>query len=136
MTPDAPLDGRAPHPPGLTQAVSTLVDDATRLVRLEVQLARQELKELLQRNAAAAGMLVAAAVSAFFVLIMAQVLLVVAIPHHAVVAAIIVAVWLVAGIVLALVGKARLKIEPPQRTLASLKEDLEWVKQQIKPGRS
>jgi hypothetical protein len=133
MKTQAGLNGKAE---GLNTAFSALVSDATRLVQLEVQLARQEVIEILQRNAVAVGMLVAAGISGLVLLIMAQVWLVVAINPHAWVAGIIVAFWLLAGMVLGLVGKARLKIEPPQRALGSLKEDLAWVKQQIKHEQS
>lgn len=133
MKTESALNGK---PEGLNTAVSALVSDATRLVQLEVQLARQEVVEMLQRNAVAVGMLVAAGLCGLFLLIMAQVWLVVAVNPHTWVAATIVAFWLLVGIVLGVVGKARLKIEPPKRALASLKEDLAWVRQQIKHEQS
>ena len=116
----------------LSASLSTLMADTTRLVELEIALARQELTGLLKRNAMAAGMLVAAALCALMFFIVGQVWLIVVLPHHAVVAGIIAVVWLLLGVSLGLLGKGRLKIEPPKATLDSLKEDLEWVKQQIK----
>lgn len=119
-------------PEELGSSVSTLVSQVQELVRLQIKLAKQELLALVKRNAIAAGMLAGAAVSLLFFFIIAQVWLILVIPHHALVAGIITLAWLAAAVTLALVGKTRLKIAPPQATIDSLKEDLEWVKQQIK----
>ncbi|HLI56875.1 MAG TPA: phage holin family protein [Actinomycetota bacterium] len=121
------------HGGGISGTISTLVVDVEKLVRLEVDLAKQEITGLLKRNAAAAGMLVVALLGLFFAFIMFQVWLVVLIPHHAIVAGVIAAFWFLLAVSLALIGKSRLKIEPPKATIQSLKDDLEWVKQQIKP---
>src|SRR5579872_2155234 len=121
------------HGGGIFGTISTLVVDVEKLVRLEVDLAKQEITGLLKRNAAAAGMLVVALLGLFFAFIMFQVWLVVLIPHHAIVAGVIAAFWFLLAVSLALIGKSRLKIEPPKATIQSLKDDLEWVKQQIKP---
>ncbi|MGH2718471.1 MAG: phage holin family protein [Actinomycetota bacterium] len=118
---------------GISGTISTLVADVERLVRLEVELAKQEITGLLKRNAAAVGMLVGALFGLFFAFIMFQVWLIVLIPHHAIVGGAIAGFWFLAALTLALIGKSRLKIEPPRATIQSLKDDLEWVKQQIKP---
>lgn len=117
---------------GLGTSLSRLVSQISRLVELEVTLARQELKALLKRNAIAAAMLAVAGLSVLMFLIIAQVWLILIVPRHVLTAGIIAGIWLVAGAGLGLLGKARLKIAPPTATLESLKEDLEWVKQQIK----
>lgn len=118
--------------PGIGAALAALVDDARRLVSLEVELAKQEVTGLLKRNGIAAGMLVGAAVGGLFFFIFLQVWLVVVLPHHAIVAAAIWVFWLAAAVLLALIGKSKLKLEAPTITLQTLKDDLEWVKQQIK----
>lgn len=118
---------------GISGTISTLVADVEKLVRLEVELAKQEITGLLKRNAIAVAMLVVALFGLFFAFIMFQVWLVVLIPHHAIVAGAIAGFWLLLAALLALIGKTRLKIEPPKATIQSLKDDLEWVKQQIKP---
>ncbi|HWD09126.1 MAG TPA: phage holin family protein [Actinomycetota bacterium] len=118
---------------GISGTISTLVTDIERLVRLEVELAKQEITGLVKRNAVAVGMLVVALLGLLFAFIMFQVWLVVLIPHHAIVAGAIAAFWLLLTVMLALIGKSRLKIEPPKATIQSLKDDLEWVKQQIRP---
>jgi uncharacterized membrane protein YqjE len=117
---------------GLDTAISTLVSQTRRLVELEIMLARQELKALLKRNAIAAGMLAVGALGGLMFLIIGQVWLILVLPRHALSAGIIAGLWLIGGAALGLLGKARLKIAPPKATLESLKEDLEWVKQQIK----
>lgn len=127
---DASTNG---HRRGISGTISTLVADVEQLVRLEVALAKEEIKGLVKRNAAAVGMLVGALVGLLFAFIMFQVWLVELIPHHAIVAGVITAFWLLLAVMLVLIGKARLKIEPPRATIQSLKDDLEWVKQQIKP---
>lgn len=129
LKPRGPATGEAD---GLGSAISTLVSQTSRLVELEIMLARQELKALLKRNAIAAGMLAVAGVSCLMFLIIGQVWLIAVLPRHALSAGVIAGLWLIAGAALGLLGKARLKIEPPKATLESLKEDLEWVKQQIK----
>jgi hypothetical protein len=126
----ASADGQAA---GIAGTISSLFADIERLVRLEVELAKQEITGLVKRNAVAVGLLAAAAMGLFFAFIMAQVWLVVVIPHHAIVAGAIALLWLLLAVVLALVGKARLKIQPPTATIQTLKDDLEWAKQQIKP---
>ncbi|GAC1362934.1 MAG: hypothetical protein NVSMB32_03890 [Actinomycetota bacterium] len=117
---------------GLGASISALVGDVQRLVQLEMELARQEIKGLLRRNGIAAGMLVGAALSVLFFLIFGQVWLIVFLPHHAIVAGAVAVFWLLAGLILGLTGKSRLKIELPTATLQTLKDDVEWVKQQIR----
>lgn len=116
----------------LTAAITALGQDIQALVRLEIDLAKTELQELARRNAAAVGMLVASLLALLFLFIFFQVWLIVLIPHHAIVAGCFTLFWLIAAAVLALVGKARLKIEAPKATIESLKEDVEWLKQQLK----
>jgi hypothetical protein len=43
------------------------------------------------------------------------------------------AFWLIAAVTLAWVGKARIKIAGPETSFKSIKEDLEWAIQQIRP---
>jgi hypothetical protein len=124
------LNGSIHH---LTATVSQLFADVQRLVHLEIELAKQEILGIVKRNAVAAGMLVGAAVSLLFAFIFAQVWLIVLIPHHAIVGGAVAGFWFLLALALALIGKTRLKIEPPKATLQSLKDDVEWVKQQIKP---
>ncbi|HEV3230846.1 MAG TPA: phage holin family protein [Candidatus Dormibacteraeota bacterium] len=128
---------RYPHPvprEGLSESISGLAEDTARLVRLEIELLKQELFDLVKRNAIAAAMLVVAGVCAFLCLILLQVFLVVLLPGHAWWALGFTLFWLLATVILAFLGRSRLKFAAPEATIQSIKEDLEWVKQQIKPA--
>jgi uncharacterized membrane protein YqjE len=118
---------------GIAESISDLASDTGRLVRLEIDLLKQELFELVKRNAIAAGMLLAAAVSAFLFLIFLLVWVVEFVPHHAWAAAGIAIAFVLGAGILAWVGVSRLKFAAPEKTIQSIQEDLEWVKQQIKP---
>lgn len=130
---------RYPHPlpgtEGIGAAIADLTDDVQRLVQLEIELLQQELGELLKRNAIAVGMLAGAGLSALFLLIFLQVVLITAlgsvIPEWLTTLGICV-FWLALGLALFYIGKARIKIEPPEKTIQSIKDDLEWVKTQIR----
>ncbi len=100
----------------------------------EIQLAKQELRESLH---AAVIALVTGTVAIFGLLaflVMAIVALVVAVPLHWVAALACAAVFLVIAIVGATVAMERLKrISPLRQTVQTLKEDVEWAKQQLTP---
>ena len=105
-----------------------IVASAQQLVHLEVALAKQEVKELVIGNGIAIGMLAGAGLLALLALLVAlPVWLVVVIPYHAIAAAVWLFLYAVAAVVLALLGKSRLRIEVPRRTLSSLKETKAWV---------
>jgi hypothetical protein len=116
---------------GIAASVSELASDTGRLVQLEVELLKQELGELIRRNAIAIGMLVLAATAALFFFIFLQVWLVARFGHWVAVGLTI--FWLVLAVTLALVGRARIKIAGPETSIKSIKEDLEWAIRQIRP---
>jgi hypothetical protein len=114
--------------------VSDLASDTARLVQLEIDLAQQELRALLWRNVIAIGLLAGAGVLAFLGLIFIFDTVVEAVPvRHWISALVLALVCIIIAVVLALVGRSRLKFAPPETTIQSIKEDLEWVKQQIRP---
>lgn len=109
-----------------------VVQSAQQLARLEIALARQELKELAIRNAVAFGLLAGAGLFGMFALLVAlPVMLIVLIPAHMIAAIAWLALYLVLAVVLALVGRARLALQPPRRTIQSLKETRAWALRQI-----
>jgi hypothetical protein len=115
-------------------AVSELAGDTARLVQLEIELAQQELKALLWRNVIAIGLLAAGGILAFLGLIFIFDTIVEAVPiRHWISALILAVVFIIVAVVLALVGRSRLKFAPPEATIQTIKDDLEWVKQQIRP---
>jgi uncharacterized membrane protein len=114
--------------------VSDLAADTARLVQLEIELAQQELTALVWRNVIAIGLLAGAGILAFVGLIFIFDTIVEAVPIAHWITALVLAVgFIIVAVVLALIGKARLKFAPPEQTIQSIKEDLEWVKQQIRP---
>ena len=116
---------------GIGASVSELASDTGRLVLLEIELFKQELGELIKRNAIAIGLLVMSAMAALFFFIFLQVWFVARFGHWVAVG--LTVFWLAAAVVLALVGKARIKFAAPERSIQSIKEDLEWAIQQIRP---
>jgi hypothetical protein len=116
-----------------------LVEDAQDLVKLEIDLAKQEVKELAKSNAFAAGFFTGAAFIGLFAALAWLEILIVAIvgwrlgPGAAVIgAAVVFLLYLIAAGVLALIGKSKLQIHPPQKTVNSLKETKEWAVRQMK----
>ena len=114
-----------------------IVEDAERLVRLEVQLAKQELLELALTNAFAMGAFAGAALLAVIALLIGvPVLIVVLVEAQWVAAVVWIALYLVIAGGLALYGRSKLRIEVPQLTLNTLKETRNWALRQMKsPGR-
>jgi putative superfamily III holin-X len=114
-----------------------LIDEARGLVRKEIELAKVELIELVKTNAIAAGMFVGAAILALIMFIMLQVAFIVTIlvtlgrDAGFYLAWSLFGFWLVLVVVLALIGKSKLKFKPPEKTIATLKGDIEWAKGQI-----
>jgi len=109
-----------------------LVDDAQRMAQLQLDLAKQELKELAIRNGIAVGSLVAGgSLVLLAVFVMVPLVVVSWRPDHLRWALIFLGGYLVAGILLALVGRLLLRIEPPRRTLETLKETKAWALRQI-----
>ena len=110
-----------------------MIADAQRIAAMEVALARQELKELAARNAVAAGLMAfGGLLIVLAILVAAPSLTVVLVPWHWQAAAIWVAGYLVIGVVLVLIGKARLRIGLPPRTIESLKENKEWALRRVR----
>ncbi len=117
---------------GLIDLARAAVEDTVRLVQQEIQLAKIELKEMLQSNIKAAVFLGIAAFCGLLFFIMLLVTIALVIPAHALVAGIETVLFLVLAVILGLVGKRMLQIGPPPKTMTTLKEDAEWAKQVLK----
>jgi hypothetical protein len=125
VTPDQPTNMR-----GL---IASVISDAQRLVALEIALAKQETKELATRNAIALGLLTFGALLALLAVLVALPLLVVMlVPWKWEAAAVWVAAYVVIGAGLILLGRARLKVGLPPRTVESLKENKEWALRRVR----
>lgn len=109
-----------------------LVDDAQRLVELQLQLAKTEVIALAIRNGVAIGLFLFAALLLVFAIFAAvPVIVVELVPNHGLVAIIWAGAYAVVAIILAIAGRFTLKLEAPQRTIAALKETKEWLVRQI-----
>jgi hypothetical protein len=119
------------------ELAAEIVEEAERLIRLEIQLAKAELRELAITNAIAAGAFAGAVTLAAVTLLVAiPVLIVVAVEPHWLAAVVWIAVYLLAAAGLALLGRAKLHIGIPERTVNSFKETRDWALRQMRsPGR-
>lgn len=129
---DAPPNGRS-----IPELLAALVNDALSLIRQEIRLARHELSRNARALAAAAGAVAVAAALGVAALgaLTACAILALALVLPGWLAALIVAVVFggVAGILaLGAAAKVRAALTPPEQTLATLKEDVEWTKAQAR----
>ncbi len=127
---EAATTDRSLRPRGL---IASVISDAQRLVSLEIALARQELKELATENAIAVGLMGFGGLLLVLSLLVAlPSLVVILVPWHWQAAAVWVAAYVVLGLVLVSIGKARLQLRLPPRTIESLKENKEWALRRVK----
>jgi hypothetical protein len=113
--------------------VASVLSDAERLVSLEIALARQELKELATGNAIAVGLMAFGGLLVVLgVLVALPSLVVIVVPWHWQAAAVWLGAYVVIGLALVTVGKARLQLSMPPRTIESLKENKEWALRRVK----
>jgi uncharacterized membrane protein YqjE len=127
----------APGERSIADVLQDIIRDVQEIVRSEMRLAKTELREEAAKAKTAAGLLVAAAVTAlfavFFVLLAIVYALTRVMPSWA--AALLVGVGLaVIATVMVMAGLTRLKQiqATPARAMDSMKENVEWVKQQTK----
>jgi small-conductance mechanosensitive channel len=113
--------------------IASVVSDAQRLVALEIALAKQEAKELATGNAIAAGLIAfGGLLLVLAVLVGLPSLVVWLLPWHWQAAAVWVAAYVVIGLVLVIIGRARLQLRLPPRTIGSLKENKEWALRRVR----
>jgi len=113
--------------------IASVLSDAQRLLALEIALARQEAKELATGNAIAAGLIAfGGLLLVLAVLVALPSLAVWLLPWHWQAAAVWVGAYVVIGLVLVIIGKARLQLRLPPRTIGSLKENKEWALRRVR----
>jgi Putative Actinobacterial Holin-X, holin superfamily III len=113
--------------------IASVVSDAQRLVALEIALAKQEAKELATRNAIAAGVIAFGGLLLVLgVLVALPSLAVWLLPWHWQAAAVWVGAYLVLGLLLVIIGRSRLQLRLPPRTIGSLKENKEWALRRVR----
>jgi len=127
--------------PGLAAAVKRLSEDLGVLLKSELQLAREELTEKAKVAGAGAGMLSASAITALLMLgsLTALAIIAIALAVPLWLSALIVTIfWGAVSAVLALSGKKKIQDAGPlvpERTIESVKEDVNWAKDAVKSGR-
>ena len=124
----------------LTHQASTLVHQEVELVKLEVQenvdLAKSEMTEKAKTAGTGVALLTAAGVAGLMALGILSAFLILALdgvmPNWAA-ALCVAAIWVVAGLVLAVVGRKKINeigSAVPSRTIEAVKEDVEWLAHQ------
>lgn len=114
------------------ELAADIVESAQQLVRLEIALAKQEVKELAVRNGIAIGLFAAAGLlAALAIFVVVPVLIVVSVGHHTIAALVWLILYGAGAAVAALVGRSMLSLHPPERTISSLKETKAWVLHQL-----
>jgi uncharacterized membrane protein YqjE len=125
---------------GMGDLVKELSGQVSVLMHQEIELARTEATEKAKKAGLGAGMLGGAAVAAllmlgaltaFLILVLALVL-----PDWAA-ALIVTGVWAVVAGVLALLGREKVRqvgTPVPERTVETMKEDVEWLKDPTRSG--
>lgn len=117
----------------VSQLVSEVTADLSKLMRQEVELAKAEVKEEAGRAGKSAGMLGGAGAAGYFVLLFGSLAVMfglAVVMHTAWAALLVAAVYGVVGVVLYSRGRAGLKtLSPaPTQTVETLKEDVQWAK--------
>jgi uncharacterized membrane protein YqjE len=115
------------------EMIGNISNDLSQLFRQEVELAKVELKQEASKAGKAAGMLGAAGFAGYLAVVLLSFALVFALDNVMDMgwAALIVAVlWGIAGAVLYSAGRKKLKtVDPmPRRTVDTIKEDAQWLK--------
>ena len=126
----SPSDGRS-----LSELLGNVATDLTTLFKQELELAKTEAKAEAKRAGKGAGMLGGAGVTAHLALLFASLALMFLLDewmHTAVAALIVTVLWGAVAAALAARGRKELKELNPQleTTQRSLKEDVEWARQQ------
>jgi hypothetical protein len=113
--------------------VASVISDAQRLVALEIALAKQEAKELATANAIAAGLMAFGGLLVMLgILVAVPVLVIALVPWKWEAAAVWVAAYAVIGLLLLVIGRVRMRIGLPPRTVGSLKENKEWALRRVR----
>ena len=120
----------------IADVLQDILRNIQEIVRSEVRLAKSELGDEFTKVKASAPLLVVGAVAgllaAFFLAWAAFYALALVLPQWG--AALIVAgvLAIVGGITISAGVKALQRVQPPEQTIASVKENVQWAKQQIK----
>lgn len=119
--------------PSLGELVGEIGSDLSRLVRDEIDLAKAEIKQESAKAGKAFGMLGGAGYAGHLALLMGSLTVVFALADvmdPAWAALVVTAMWAVAGAVLYMTGRARVRAVhvKPEQTVQTLKEDAQWAR--------
>jgi hypothetical protein len=136
MERDLTVDVRDPEQRARSSSAGELVQevasDLSRLMRQELELAKAELRDEARQAGRGAGMIAAAGMATLVVLLFASTALMWLLGTWLALgwAALIVAVlWAIVGGLLYATGRSRLRaVRPPEKTIQTLKEDVEWAR--------
>jgi Putative Actinobacterial Holin-X, holin superfamily III len=138
VRPEAETDGQPVEDLSVGQVVGRVTSDLSQLFRQELELAKTEIKEEVTHAGKGAGMISGAGIAALFVLQLCSLAAAWVLADHVARGAaflIVGGVWAVIGLVLFTAGRRHLaaaKPFPPQKTVETLKEDVQWAKDQMK----
>ncbi|HEV3362748.1 MAG TPA: phage holin family protein [Acidimicrobiia bacterium] len=138
VRPEAEPDDHPVEDQSVGQIVGRVTSDLSQLFRQEVALAKTELKEEISQAGKGAGMISGAGIAALFVLQLCSLAAAWVLADHVARGAaflIVAGVWAIVGLVLFTAGRRHLaaaKPFPPQKTVETLKEDVQWAKDQMK----
>lgn len=118
----------------LGELFSAMTTDLSTLMRKEIELAKVEAKEELSSAGKGAGMFAGAGLAAWLALVFLSFGLAWLLDqalNTALAFAIVGVLWAIVGAVLVMRGKAEIKkVEPLPTTVQTLKEDVQWAKEQ------
>jgi uncharacterized membrane protein YqjE len=122
-----------PASPSFRELTDDLAGDAQRLVDLQVELAKQEAREVFRRNLVAIGLLIGAGtIAAFAILLVIPLVLTAVYPdRRLLVTVVVVGAYLLVAVIAALVGRAMLDFTPTLKTIDSVKETARWALRQL-----
>lgn len=133
MTEYATTPSTAASDKSLGELVATATKDLSLLVRQEVQLAKTEIKKEVSTAGKGAGLFGGAGVAGLFALIFLSIAAAYGISALGLALGvgflIVGLIYLLAAAVLGLSGKKKIsQVGPPEKTIESVKEDVEWAK--------
>jgi len=131
ISPQSPTPGTEDRSVG--ELLSAVTSDVQQLFRQEVELAKAEVREEATKAGKAAGMFGGAGFAGYMVALFASLAVMFALANvmdTAWAALIITVLWGVAGAVLFVKGRSRMReVSPkPEQTVETLKEDAEWAR--------
>lgn len=120
----------------ITDVLQNIIGDVQDIIRSEVRLARSELIGELEKVKSAAPLLVAGGIIALMALIFLTwtiiYVLAIVLPMWAAALTVTVLLGIVGSVTLAIGLKQLRQVAPPERTIETVKENLQWARQQVR----